>query len=405
MIVILHSRECEAMANRAKSELIETFQHHISVALALDTAPQAWPGDVDWNDLLIILYNGEPFPDEADAYVRAFMASRPDTAMILPVAINSDFPVPPGAASAYKALAFDDDSLGTNGRLIHRAGAMLGLRVQGRNTKVFISYRAVDGKRIATQIYDHLSQLGYKPWQDEAKEIDGATKILPGEPVQLEIENALSQASLVLLVDTPQSYKSRWIKEEINTADSMLIPVLPVVFRPQGDQKKGPRFRALLSLQRWIDMSFLEGSEDKALSTAQLENITREIETYLCDIFIRKCRVPFLVERSFREAGYDWQALDPALLMFRSHQKFSVRLDRTVHSHCSIFDQIYDPARARFKSFLNTQPRANHSLFVYDGDLWPEDDLLDYLEDDMIVLHHQELSALLASHFTELGGK
>lgn len=403
MIVVLHNEACEDIANLVKTELAETFQHRVSVALALDSKPPDWPGGVNVDDLLIILYNEHPFPDKANSFVKEFLSSRPNTAMLLPVALDKNIPVPPGAASAYKALVFDDESLGVKGRLIHRVGAMLGLRLQGRNTKIFISYRAIDGKDIAEQIYSHLFSLGYKPWLDEAQDADGATKILPGEPVQKEIENALSEASLVLLVDTPESNDSKWIKEEINAADSMLIPVLPIVFRLQEDKKKGPRFRTLLSLQRWVDIT-LSDVPTRKLSIDELGQITLELETYLCDIFIRKCRVPFLVERSFTEAGYNWQALDQALLMFRSQRKFSARLNRTVHSHCSIFDQIYAPARARFKSFLETQPRANHSLFVYDGDLWPEDEIDDYLSDDMIVLHHQELSALLASHFTKLGG-
>jgi hypothetical protein len=183
----------------------------------------------------------------------------------------------------------------------------------------------------------------------------------------------------------------------------MLIPILPVVFRAQQDKKKGPRFRTLLNLQRWIELFFADAPTQTILSNAELDRVTLEIETYLCDVFIRKCRVPFIVEKCFRDAGYDWQALNRALLMFRSYQRFNPRLDRTVHSHCSIFDQIYDPARTRFKNFLETQPRANHALFVYDGDLLPADDLEDYVDDDMIVLHHQELSVLLASHFTKLG--
>lgn len=403
MIVILHNGTCEDVAERVQSDLVNTFQDHVSIALALDSKPHTWPGDPEWHDLLIVLFDGSLWPDEANEYVKEFLAKRPDTALVLPVAVNSEYPVPPGAASDYKALPFNDDSLGTEGRLIRRAGAMLGLRLEGRNTKVFISYRAVDGKQIAEQIFDHLLALGHKPWRDEAKELDGNTKILPGEPVQQEIENALAEASLVLLVDTPESHTSKWIKEEINTADGMLIPILPVVFRTQGDKKKGPRFRALLSLQRWIDMTFADAPKQTIMSATELEKITLEIETYLCDIFIRKCRVPFLVEKYFKGAGYDWQALDRALFMFTSHQTFTSRLNRTVHSHCSIFDQNYDPARARIKSFLETQPRANHSLFVYDGELWPEDDLKHCSDDDMIILHHQELSALLASHFTKLG--
>jgi hypothetical protein len=404
MIVILHNKACLDIAKRMQTDLIDTFKGQVSVELAIDSKPPVWDGNVEWNDLLIVLYDGSSFPKVANDYVVAFLEKRPATALILPVAINSKFPAPPGAISAYKALPFEEDSLGTDGRLILRAGAMLGLRLQGRDTKVFISYRAVDGKQIAEQIYHHLFELGHKPWLDESKDFDGNTQILPGEPVQQQIENALAEASLVLLVDTPESYNSKWIKEEINTADGMLIPILPVVFRAQADKKKGPRFRNLLSLQRWVDMTFADAPAKTTLSASELEKIALEVETYLCDIFIRKCRVPFLVENHFKDAGYDWQILNRTLLMFRSRKNFGSRLDQTVHSHCSIFSQIYDPARARIKSFLQTQPHANHALFIYDGDLLSEDDLQDYLDDDMIVLHHQELSALLSSHFTKLGG-
>lgn len=403
MIAILHNEACGEIARRVQNDLVETFRDHVSVALILDSALPPWSGDPEWNDLLIVIYDDSLFPDEVNEYVKAFLANRPNTALILPVAVNCKFPVPPGAASDYKALPFDNNSLGTEGRLIRRVGAMQGLRLQGRNTKIFISYRAADGKQIAEQIYGHLNTLGHKPWLDEAKDLDGNTKILPGEPVQHEIENALGEASIVLLVDTPESCNSKWINEEINTANGMLIPILPVVFRPQGDKKKGPRFRTLLSLQRWIDMTFADAPQQTILSTAALEEITLEIETYLCDIFIRKCRIPFLVEKYFRHAGYDWQVVNRTLLMFTSYQKFTSRLDRTVHSHCSIFEQIYAPACARFKSFLKTQPRANYSLFVYDGELCTENDLKGQFDDEMIVLHHQELSALLASHFTVLG--
>lgn len=403
MIVILHSKACEVVASRVQADLAEIFHSHVSVKLAVDTSPNVWPGEVEWNDLLIVLYDESGISISGNKYVRDFLDARRERALILPVAFNSKFPVPPASASAFKALSFDENSLGPDGRLIRRVGAMLGLCLQGRSTKIFISYRAKDGSEIAEQIYQHLLSLGHNPWRDEAQELDGYTKILPGVSVQQEIEEALSGASLVLLLDTPKAPESKWIKEEIDTANGMLIPILPIVFRTNGEGRKGPRFRALLSLQRWVDMPYEEPSAKTILSAAELDTITSEIESYLCDIFVRKCRVPFLVEKSFRDAGYDWHPLDHTLLMFKSYQRFVRRIDSTVLSHCSIFDQIYDPARIRFKKFLQTQPSANHSLFVYDGELWAEEDLDDYLNDGMIVLHHQELSALLASNFTKLG--
>ena len=47
--------------------------------------------------------------------------------------------------------------------------------------------------------------MGHRAYLDEAKEIDGETAILPGNPVQAEIDKALNDANLVLLMDTPDA--------------------------------------------------------------------------------------------------------------------------------------------------------------------------------------------------------
>ena len=98
MIVILHNDACGEIARRVQNDLLETFQEQVSVTLVLDSKLPPWPGDPEWNDLLIVVYDGSLFPDEANEYVKAFLAKRPDTALILPVAVNGKFPVPPGAA-------------------------------------------------------------------------------------------------------------------------------------------------------------------------------------------------------------------------------------------------------------------------------------------------------------------
>jgi hypothetical protein len=48
---------------------------------------------------------------------------------------------------------------------------MLGLRLQGRDGKSFLSYRASDGAAIAKQLYDYLLALGHRPFLDEAREL------------------------------------------------------------------------------------------------------------------------------------------------------------------------------------------------------------------------------------------
>lgn len=404
MIVILHNTNNNVLAGKIKNIILDTFKNNISVMTMSESEISSWPCEEEWNDLLIVLYDHSQFSDDADKFVSSYLKNRPDTALILPISLESTYPIPPKALSQFKALQYDqNDILDSEESIINRVGAMMGLRLQGRDTKIFISYRAQDGRDIADQLYKHLLSLGHKPWLDEAKEGDGYTKILPGEPVQIEIEKALDDASLLLLIDTPAAPESKWIKEEVNIADGKLIPILPIVFRPKIDPKKGPRFRTLLSLQRWLDIDFNAPPDKTILSSVDLENIVLELETYLCDIFMRKCRIPFKVKKNFLNAGYDWCTLNQSLSVYSSQQQRNARIRTTVHSHCSIYSTIYPPSFKHFKDFISNQPHANYSLFIYDGDLLSDDELAELLDAETIILHHQEISALLASNFTKVG--
>ena len=285
---------------------------------------------------------------------------------------------------------------------------MLGLRVQQRDNQIFISYRASDGTDIAKQLEVRLASLGYPVWRDEACEIDGETKILPGSDVQQQIDQGLERASIVLLLDTPAAPHSVWIKHEVDTANGLLLPILPLCFRTKNDPKKGPRFNSLLQLQRWVPLSFSTPPLVPPLKEEELNLVISEMEMYLCEIFQRKCRVPFVVEKEFVSRDFSWRILDQRLLMCESLKKYSVRLTTKVLSHCSIFDQVHGPALQKFREFLKNTGRPNHSLYIYDGELIPEPQLKDIIEaspgddDSVVILHHQELAALIDSNFTTL---
>jgi len=405
MIVILHPRNCTATAERAAADLASAFAGHIEVQRVEAEAAGAWPSaEKGWDDLLIVIFDAFPYPDAGSRFIGTFQKERGEDAMLLPVAVDPASSRPPTPADGVKALAFDATASGVQGRLANRVGGILGLRVQGRHTKIFVSYRGIDGKEIAVQINNHLLSLGLRTFLDEAKEFDGEPTILPGEAVQKEIDQALETANLVLLIDTPRAPESPWIRHEIDTADGLLVPILPVCFRDKSDSKKAPRFASLLALRRCV-LFQTPAAESSPLTADQLSEITEEMETYLCDIFRRKCRVPFLVEKEFVSHGFAWKVLDQKLLMFGSSRSGG-RVTTRVLSHCSIFDQIYGPAIRRFQEYLNNSGHANHSLFIYDGELLPEPELQHLAKDCpefVVILHHQELAALIDSHFTMLG--
>ncbi|MGD0798408.1 MAG: toll/interleukin-1 receptor domain-containing protein [Acidobacteriaceae bacterium] len=405
MIVILHSPDCQNVAELIAADLTAAFNDHVSVSLRSADATSAWPSAASWDDLLMLVYDSKPFPDSGNAFITDFSSARAN-ARLLPIATDVAHRRPPKAAEAIKALEYDDGAKGSAGRLVHRAGCMLGLRMQGRDSKVFISYRATDGKGIAEQLYARFLSVGHSPYQDEAKELDGDTKILPGEKVQQQIDAALADASLVLLLDTPSAPSSEWITHEVDTADAQLLPILPVCFRAAGDPKRGPRFRSLLALQRWVSMELPDTTSKAPLTDHQLDEIVAAAEKYQCEIFQRKCRVPFIVEKQFVSQGFDWKEVDKRLLMFESLKRANVRLKTTVLSHCSIFDQIHGPAVERFRKFLKDTGRTNYSLFIYDGELLSQVEIEGIVRnetEELIILHHQELATLISSNFTALG--
>jgi hypothetical protein len=405
MVVILYQDGCKDIAEKTALELVSAFADQVTIMQVAAASAAAWPAEISWDDLLIVLYNGKDFPPPGNGFIADYLQKRPETALLLPVALNAVSPKPPEAAAAIKALPYDAAAPGLKGRLVNRAGGMLGLRLQGRDSRIFLSYRATDGAALAKQVFDHLTALGHRPFLDAAKELDGDTKILPGSPVQKQIDEALANANLVLLIDTPAAPASAWIKHEVDTADALLLPILPLCCRDAGDPRHGPRFRSLVALQRWIPLERPAGSATP-LTSAQLDLIVDEAETYLCEIFQRKCRVPFLVEKEFVSKGFAWKVLDKRLLMFESSRNLSVRLHTKVLSHCSLFDQIYMPAIKRFCEFLSATGRANYSLFIYDGELLPAPQLQELVEsqpEEVIILHHQELAALIDSNFTKLG--
>ena len=401
MIGILHSDSVAGIAEMIANGLSCAYNEQIAITRFLASSASKWSPEPRWDDILLVIYDGATFPPNGLDFIRDYMGNRRN-GLVLPVSTVSNNRKPPSGADHIKA--FECDSPQTSaGALVARVGAMIGLRLQHRENEIFISYRATDGKAQAEQLEKYLTSIGYPTWRDEANDIDGATKILPGSKVQNDIDRALERAAVVVLLDTPDAAGSKWIKHEIDTANGVLVPVLPICFRASEDRRKGPRFSSLVQLQRWVDISHTVGE----LTELELSSIVAEMEIYLSEILRRKCRVPFIVEREFTSRNFEWRELDRRHLIAESIKGTGSRVPTRIVSHCSIFDHVYGPSLDRFAETFRQYGTYNHSLYIYDGELIPEIQLCDIvntrpLSKDVVVLHHQELAALIDSNFTAL---
>jgi hypothetical protein len=147
MIVVLYPPAHRKIAEDIAHDLADAFFRHVEVTLIPASSCPAWPRDTSWDDLLILLYDHRLFPEGGLAFLTEYHRQRPD-GLILPIVVRPPVSRPPGAAAGIKVLEYGTSAHGPNGRLANRVGGMLGLRVQGRDTRIFVSYRATDGAAI-----------------------------------------------------------------------------------------------------------------------------------------------------------------------------------------------------------------------------------------------------------------
>jgi hypothetical protein len=255
---MLYPDGCEDVARELATTLTDAFHDYLTVTLIPATSPSPWPAPCAWDDVLVVLFHDGAYPDAGNDYIGEFLRRKDGGVTLLPVALNLNHQRPPAGAEGFKSLPYDVKAKGPRGRFANRVGALLGLRVRPAENKIFISYSGRDGTNVAKRLYEHLVGLKYNPWMDEAREIDDETKILPGSLVQQEIDNAINDANLVLLIDTPAAPHSEWIQHEVNTANASILPVLPLWFRTKNDHNTGPRFRSLLRFSGGFPLNCLE---------------------------------------------------------------------------------------------------------------------------------------------------
>lgn len=94
------------------------------------------------------------------------------------------------------------------------------LRTQRR---VFVSYRRTESREAAVQLHDLLSARGFDVFLD-------THSIRPGEPFQDVLWHRLVDSDVVLMLDTPSYFDSRWTRQEIGRARAKEIQVLRVIW-------------------------------------------------------------------------------------------------------------------------------------------------------------------------------
>jgi hypothetical protein len=92
-----------------------------------------------------------------------------------------------------------------------------------RQRRVFVSYRRTESRAAALQLHDLLSSRGFDVFLD-------THDIRPGDPFQDVLWHRLVDSDVMVMLDTPEYFDSRWTRQEIGRARAKEIQVLRVIW-------------------------------------------------------------------------------------------------------------------------------------------------------------------------------
>jgi len=134
-----------------------------------------------------------------------------------------------------------------------------------RQRRVFVSYRRVESRAAALQLHDLLSSRGFDVFLD-------THDIRPGEPFQDVLWHRLVDSDVMVMLDTPGYFDSKWTRQEIGRARATDIQVLRVVWPEHIPNKLTDMAETI-----YLDPGELKGAEGP-IDDAVAEKIVLEVE-------------------------------------------------------------------------------------------------------------------------------
>ncbi len=131
--------------------------------------------------------------------------------------------------------------------------------------RVFVSYRRTESRAGALQLHDLLTARGFDVFLD-------THSIRPGDPFQDVLWHRLVDSDVLVMLDTPTYFDSRWTRQEIGRARAKDIQVLRVIW-----PKHTPSKLSDLSETVYLEAGDLAG-QDGPLVDATAEGIVLRVE-------------------------------------------------------------------------------------------------------------------------------
>lgn len=294
--------------------------------------------------IVLLVLPGRAFAAAEFAKISAFKTDMGRELRLLAVAIKKDRAVPPAPLSTYVSAAIEDpEDPKTRAQLATWLLIQFYLRASSDQKSVFISYRTIDGKAAAQRLEECLAERKYKVFRDERLDADLQKELKWGTEAQKTLADRINEHSVLLLVDTPQAFRSPWVRIEVETAHGLLKPIFPVVVLGPKERPEvvglGGRFPILRENQAGIfcgpDALTTEGVA-RVIDQAFLDDLESRLGEHLT-------RHLYVMRYLVRSAAEQFRSLD-----FKSEESEEVKGDRLHIYYADRADSMTPWLRFRF---------------------------------------------------------
>lgn len=176
-----------------------------------------------------------------------------------------------------------------------------------RQRRVFVSYRRIESRAAALQLHDLMTARGFDVFLD-------THDIRPGDPFQDVLWHRLCDSDVLIMLDTPTYFDSKWTRQEIGRALAKDIHVLRIVW-PQHQPNK---------LSDLAETIYLDSADLSGADGPLTEPVAEKISTSLERIRSRSVAARYLsITGKFRA---DVEKIGGVVECIGAHRAISVRL-------------------------------------------------------------------------------
>lgn len=171
---------------------------------------------IDWRGIPVMVWFGglmRPCQDEIDL-LELFIKESFSVFPVVDDLKNYSKSVPP-VLSSINGQVWNQDRLAAN--------ILQAFRLIRKMRQAFISYRRVETRAVAIQLFAEFSKRGYRMFLDTAS-------VESGEDFQEALWGRMIDVDLLVFLDSPNALSSRWVYEELNRAQGLGLGCLQLVW-------------------------------------------------------------------------------------------------------------------------------------------------------------------------------